>query len=266
MLRLIVVAILVILFLVLSLPVLAYKRWLGKRDPKRQDKMAQVIIRWIFGVLLKVAGVQLQLEGTEHIPADRSVLFVGNHRSYFDIVTSYTAMKQPTGYVAKAEMEKIPLLSAWMREISCLFLNRTDIKEGLKTILAAIAQVKAGKSVFIFPEGTRNKNAAPEELLEFHEGSMKIAEKAGCPVIPVAIYGSDHIFEQQFPLIRSAKVVIRFGAPVDIKALPAEYKRRAGAYLQAEIKNMLSAIRAEHPEISYPLPKNQAEEAEDGRA
>ena len=252
MIRTILVVAIIVLFLILSLPLLLFEFLLGKKDPVRRDAQCRRIVVWVFRVILFFSGTQVKAEGLEHVPQDQAVLFVGNHRSYFDIVTTYTLMKRTTGYVAKAEMEKIPLLASWMRQISCLFLNRRDPRAGLKTILDAIAQIKSGRSVFIFPEGTRAETAKPEELLAFHEGSMKIAEKTGCPVVPVAIYGSDHVLEQHMPFMKAAEVVIRFGAPIDLKKdLPDAYKRKAGAYLQAQIRDMLSEMAAEHPEIRY---------------
>ena len=66
-------------------------------------------------------------------------------------------MKRPTGYVAKKEMNKFLYVRRWMNNIQCLFLDRENMKEGLKTILKGIDNIKNGISVFIFPEGTRNK-------------------------------------------------------------------------------------------------------------
>lgn len=79
------------------------------------------MIQWIFGVLLFVSGTKVKAEGLENIPKDRAVLYVGNHRSYFDIITSYRLLPGITGYVAKKEMANIPLLRLWMRYIHCLF-------------------------------------------------------------------------------------------------------------------------------------------------
>ena len=81
-----------------------------------------------------------------------------------------------------------------MKNLHCLFLDRKDIKQGLKTILEGIEKVKSGISICIFPEGTRNK--VNDTFLPFHEGSFKIAEKSGCPIIPMSIYNSAAISAQ----------------------------------------------------------------------
>lgn len=111
------------------------------------------------------------------------VLYVGNHRSIFDIILSYPFLKNNTGFVAKESLKKTPLVGWWMWYLNCLFLNRENIKEGLKTILKGVELVKNGSSIFIFPEGTRSET---EDLLPFKEGSLKIAEKGKCPIVPVA--------------------------------------------------------------------------------
>ena len=131
--------------------------------------------------------------GEENVPKNQPVLYIGNHRSYFDIVLTYARCPDLTGYIAKKEMQKIPFLSRWMKFLYCLFLDRTDIKAGLKVILTAIDQIKSGISIMIFPEGTRGKGSSDLDLLPFHEGSFKIATKTGCPIIPVCINHSSEI-------------------------------------------------------------------------
>lgn len=103
---------------------------------------------------LKAGGGDRDGEGSGNIPEDTAVLYVGNHRSYFDILAGYTTVPTLLGFVAKKEMEKIPLLRTWMVNVNCLFLDRKNIKEGLKTILQGIEKVKNGVSIWIFPEGT----------------------------------------------------------------------------------------------------------------
>ncbi|MDO4438649.1 MAG: lysophospholipid acyltransferase family protein [Eubacteriales bacterium] len=249
MIRAIILLLLIILFLILSLPVVLFEVLLAKKNKSLADRQAFVIIQMVFRGLLKICGVKMYASGQENIPEDEPVLFVGNHRSYFDILVCYVMMKRPTGFVAKKEIQKIPLLPLWMDRISCLFLDRDNIKEGLKTILKAIEYVKSGISIFIYPEGTRGDATSSLDMMEFHEGSLKIAQKAGCKVIPVSIYGSANIFEKHMPYIKPSKVVIHFGEPVDIKTLPEEYKKKPGLYLKESIYTELKRMKNQYTDI-----------------
>ena len=238
MIRLVIVAITVIGFLILSIPILFVEWIIGKFAPNARDISSLRIVQRGFKVILKITGVKTTVIGEENIP-DEAVLFVGNHRSYFDILLTYSRCKRLTGYVAKKEMEKIPLLSTWMRYLHCLFLDRKDIKQGLKTILTAVDKVKSGISICIFPEGTRNRNKDELDMLPFHEGSFKIATKANCPIIPIAISNSANIFEAHFPKISPAKVVVEYGKPIYPDELSKEDKRHVGEYTQNVMREML---------------------------
>ena len=239
MIRLILVLSAVALYLILSLPVLFYLRSLEKKDAAAATLKSLNMVRWILGIVRNLAGITCEVRGLENIPKDRAVLYVGNHRSYFDIVMGYTTVPSPTGFIAKKEMIGIPLLNLWMEQMNCLFLDRANIKEGLKTILTGIEKVKGGVSMWIFPEGTRNESKDPADLMEFHEGSLKIAEKSGCPVIPVAITGTDDVFERHTPWIRKSHVIIEYGEPISLKELPPDKKKFAGAYTREVISSML---------------------------
>ena len=197
MIRFLCVAIFLILYLILSIPVFLIEWIIGKFNREARDLSSLRIVQWGFKVILKMTGVKVTVIGEENVP-DEPVLFIGNHRSFFDILLTYSRCRRLTGYVAKKEMENIPLLSTWMRYLYCLFLDRDNIKEGLKTILQAIDYVKKGISICIFPEGTRNKG---EELsmLPFHDGSFKIAEKTGCAIVPISMNNTAEIFENHFP-------------------------------------------------------------------
>lgn len=245
MIRFILVASTVILFLILSIPVILVEYLIGKKNRHLRDTSSLAVVRGVFRFILWLAGVKITVKGKENIPTDRAVLYVGNHRSYFDILVGYVTVPDLTGFVAKKEMEKIPLLSTWMKLVNCLFLDRENLKEGLKTILAGIDQVKHGISVWIFPEGTRNGDKDILNMLPFKEGSLKIAEKSGCPVVPVAITGTAEIFEQHFPKIKPSHVTMEFGKPYITKELAPEFKKFPGAYTEEQIKAMLRSRLAE---------------------
>ena len=222
MIRLIIVAITVIGFLILSIPILFIEWIIGKFSPRTKEISSLRLIQGVFKLILWEAGTKVTIIGEENVPKDTPVLYIGNHRSYFDIVLSYSRCPIRTGYIAKKEMERYPLLSNWMRYLHCLFLDRKDIKQGLKTILTAIEKVKSGISICIFPEGTRNANADELELLPFHEGSFKIASKSGCAIIPIAMNNTAEIFEAHMPKIKSTHVVLEYGKPIYVKELSRE--------------------------------------------
>ena len=244
MIRFIFVVLFLVVFLILSIPVMLVEWLIGKKSPNMKDYSSLRIVQWAFKVILWIAGVNVTVIGEEHIP-DEPVLYIGNHRSFFDVPITYSRCRRLTGFVSKKELEKVPLLSNWMRFLYCLFLDRDNVRSGLKTILTAIEQVKNGISIFIFPEGTRNKG---EELsvLPFHDGSFKIAEKTGCPVIPVSINNSVQIFEAHFPIIRKTHVVLEYGEPIYPNTLDKEAKKQLGTYchdlIEATIKKNAALV------------------------
>ena len=219
-------------YLILSIPLLIIEWIIGKFNPHAKDISSLRIIQTVFRFILWLTGVKVTVIGEENVPKDQPVLYIGNHRSFFDILLTYTRCPGLTGYIAKAEMEKIPLLSNWMRYLHCLFLDRKDIKKGLQTIKEAIEKIKSGISICIFPEGTRNRSESDLELMEFHEGSFKLATRTGCPIIPIALNNTVSIFEKQFPKIRKTHVVIEYCKPIYPAELSKEDKKFIGKYTQ----------------------------------
>lgn len=241
MIRTILVAFIVTLYLILGIPVLLIEWVIGKFSPKAKDYSCLRLVQGAFKLIMFVTGVKLTVIGEENVPKDQAVLYVGNHRSYFDVVMTYARCPGLTGYIAKVEMLRIPLLRDWMKALYCLFLDRDDIKAGLKTILQGIEYIKRGISICIFPEGTRNHS---DTMMPFKEGSLKMAEKTGCPIIPMAITNSAEMFENHIPFIRRCHVILEYGKPI----LPAELSREEckflGAYTQKKIQEMLDKNRA----------------------
>ena len=237
MLRFTFLVIFLISFLILSIPVLLVEAIIGKFNRKTKDYSCLRIVQWGFRCILWITGVETTVIGEEQVP-DEPVLFVGNHRSYFDILLTYSRCRDLTGFVAKKEMLNYPFLRTWMKRVYCLFLDRDNIREGLKTILTAIDQVKNGISVFIFPEGTRNKGDELS-LLPFHAGSFKIAEKSGCPIVPVALNNTINIFEGHLPYIKKTHVVLEYCSPIYMNEMEKEDRKKIDVYCQKIIKDTI---------------------------
>ena len=236
MIRFILCVIVVVGFLILSIPILFVEWIIGKFNPMAKEISSLRIVQAVFRFILWISGVKLTVIGEENVPTDVPVLYIGNHRSFFDVPITYPRCPIRTGYIAKKEMEKVPLLSTWMKRLHCLFLDRNDLKQGLKTILTAIEKVKSGISICIFPEGTRNK--VPDTFLPFHAGSFKIAEKSGCPIVPIALNNAGDVFEDHLPKIKKTHVVIEYGEPIYPNELPKEDKKRLADITLERIKEM----------------------------
>ena len=237
MIRFILVALFLFVYLILGIPVLLVEKLIGKFNKNAMDFSCLRLVQWAFRTMIRISGTEVTVIGEENVP-DEAVLFVGNHRSYFDILLTYSRCRRLTGYVAKKEMLSYPLLRDWMKALYCLFLDRDNIKEGLKTILTAIEYVKSGISICIFPEGTRNKG---EELsmLPFKGGALKIAEKSGCAIVPISLNNTCQIFEAHMPRIKKTHVVIEYGKPIYPKELDKETRRHLDTYVQNIIQETI---------------------------
>ena len=241
MLRLIITALFLVVFFIFSIPMFGILWIIGKFNKPKKDILALRIVQWAFKVIRFLCGVKTTVIGYENIPKDEPVLFVGNHNSNFDTVIVYSMLPGLTGVVAKKEMEKIPLLHHWMKLLYCLFLDRKNIKEGLKTVLQGIEYIKNGISITIFPEGTRSRTG---EMAPFKEGSLKFAEKTGCKIIPVVQNNTRQIMEAHSPFIRKTHTVLEFGEPIDVKSLDKEQKKFLGAYTQEIIQKIYDKNKA----------------------
>lgn len=236
MIRVTLVALFLVLYFIILLPVMLIEFLLRKFNMRASVTSSQTIVKYAFKLVLKITGTKVTVKGLENIPKDTPVLFVSNHRSLADIPVAYSTLPTNTGFIAKKEMEHIPGMSWWMRLLNCQFIDRDNIKEGMKTILKGIELIKDGYSIFVAPEGTRSKT---EEMLPFKEGSLKMAEKTGCPIIPVALNNTDAVFEKQFPRVKKAHVIIEYCQPVYPNQLDKEQRRHLGAHVQEIIRNTL---------------------------
>ena len=206
------------IFSIIALPLL----WMtGKFNSGLQRRISQRIVKLAFGKVLFLSGIKKKVIGVERVPKGRPVLFIINHRGFFDVILAFYTVPVLSGFVSKKEIAKVPGLRIWMKFINCVFLDRENPREGIKAILKGIENIKSGISMFISPEGTRNSG---EGLLEFKPGSLKMAEKTGCPIVPVAITNADKVFEDHLPWIQPYEMTIEYGEPILIHELSKEAK------------------------------------------
>lgn len=226
----------VVNFIIVTTPERKRLRKLAETNPAECSRISHLQVKKAFRNMLRIAGVKIEVTGLDNIP-DEPCLYVANHNSYVDILVSEVVIPTGAGFVSKDSLQKIPGLSSWMYLIHCLFLNRTDVREGLKMIISGADYLKEGYSMFIFPEGTRSKDG---HIGEFKGGSLKMAQKADAPIVPVAISGTSNIFEKNEGFrVMPGNVRISFGTPFKFSELTKEQKKGISEHTRAAIQEML---------------------------
>lgn len=200
-------------YLVYSLPALARMKKLNASNEKveERDKIIHAIPKKWSRMIMKLTGSKIEVKGQELIP-EGPVLFISNHEGDFDIPTLLGSIDKPFGFISKIEVKKVPILASWMEVMNCVFLDRKDRRQAIRSIREGAEILKQGHSLVIFPEGTRSKGGA---MGEFKSGSFRLAKDAGVTIVPVCIEGTSHVFEKNNRLIKPAKITVTICPPIE---------------------------------------------------
>lgn len=165
-------------------------------DPKKEYEQNSRFYRFLLdsatAAAMKLLRIKVHMTGTEKIPVDTKPLFVGNHRSNYDpIITWYALKQQKIAFISKASNFKIPFFGRFIRKCCFMAIDRENPRNAVTTInKAAKLLQKQEVSVGVYPEGTRSKSG---ELLPFHNAVFKIAQKANVPIVVLAVSGTETI-------------------------------------------------------------------------
>ena len=189
----------ILLYIALALPFL-YLLFLGVCcifvDPKKQYDKNSPFYRFLLdsatAAAMKLLRIRVHISGIEKIPKDTKVLFVSNHRSNFDPIVTWYALKRWTiAFVSKPSNFNIPFFGRIIRKCCFMPIDREDPRNAIVTINKAAKLLKQQEvSIGIYPEGTRSKTC---ELLPFHNGVFKIAQKAQAPIAVLCVTGTENI-------------------------------------------------------------------------
>lgn len=224
------------LYLLAALPVSGYL-WVVERLGK--DEHADHLVQWIVARwarrLMRLAGAHVEVRGQEHLPQGAAV-YVANHQGNFDIPIVLTCLREPHGLIAKQELTRVPCVRTWMRHLHCLFVDRKSPRAGAQIILDGERLLKTGRSLTVFPEGTRS---CGKEMHRFQAGAFRIAVRAGVPVVPITIDGSYRLMEAQRFWIRPSTVSVTIHPPVDTDCLSKEQIRALPEQVRQTIVSVL---------------------------
>jgi len=172
-----------------------------KKEYRQDSRFYRFLLNSAAWLGIKLLRIHIHVTGMDQLPDDTKVLFISNHRSKFDpILTWYAFRKWKPAFVSKPENFKIPIFGRIIRKCCFLAIDRENPRKALSTINRAAKLLRSQEvSVGVYPEGTRSKD---EELLPFHNGVFKIAQKAEAPIVVLSVIGTEQI-HQNIPRRRS---------------------------------------------------------------
>jgi 1-acyl-sn-glycerol-3-phosphate acyltransferase len=187
--------------------------------------------------------IPFKLLGWDQLPeaireGRQPVIFMSNHESQLDPPILIAALPVPAVYIAKKELQYVPFIgwAAWVAGV--IFIDRGDREGALRSIHDAALQIRGGKNVVIFPEGTRSRTG---EMLRFKKGGFALAQDADVPIVPMATVGGFQVLPPGRVKLRSGRYTILVGEPV----LPSEYPDRDTLVkeVRARIENLVAEAR-----------------------
>jgi 1-acyl-sn-glycerol-3-phosphate acyltransferase len=175
-------------------------------------------------IALWMAGVRVEVTGADKIPTDISVIFMSNHQSNFDILALFQGIPRKFSWLAKEELFKVPVFGHSMARAGYIPLDRgASGRRAMKSVERAATLIREGRSVVIFPEGTRTQDG---DLLPFKQGGFLLAVKAGVPVVPLTINGSMKINPKNRLELYPGTIRIVVADPISVNASAAHERDR----------------------------------------
>jgi 1-acyl-sn-glycerol-3-phosphate acyltransferase len=187
-------------------------------------------------IILWVCGARVKVKGQENVDLHAPRIYLSNHQSYFDIFALLAHLPADFKFILKQELMKIPLFGLAMRRAGYVAIDREEPRKAVKSMNDAAMKIKEGFSMLIFPEGTRSEDG---RLQPFKTGGFRLALKAGCDVVPVAISNSRNIVPKGSLRINKGTFAMNIGTPISVR----DYTKKDMDKLMAQVREaMLSQM------------------------
>ncbi|HEX2872549.1 MAG TPA: lysophospholipid acyltransferase family protein [Polyangiaceae bacterium] len=165
---------------------------------------------WARG-LFKLCGIEVEVQGAEHMRPDGAYVIVANHASYMDIPALFATLPKLPQFMAKRELARIPFLGAALRAGRHVLVSRGNHGTARSSLDTAAEHLKAGAAILMFPEGTRSTK---DSIARFKTGAFRLAKLGDIAILPVGISGTRYVLPKHGRLIRRHRVSVHIAAPL----------------------------------------------------
>jgi 1-acyl-sn-glycerol-3-phosphate acyltransferase len=167
-------------------------------------------------------GARITMHGTDNVKPGQPYVYMANHSSLIDTPALFAYLPYQFKIMAKKELFYVPFMGWHLWTSGNFPIERGDAQRTAKSVRAVIDGIKAGKSLAVFPEGSRTPDG---RLQDFKPGTFKIAVRAGVPIVPVSIRGTYALLPKTTLAPRPGRVDVFIGTPIptagfDEKAVP----------------------------------------------
>jgi putative phosphoserine phosphatase/1-acylglycerol-3-phosphate O-acyltransferase len=182
-----------------------------------------------------LAGVDLRIEGEEHLWSRRPAVFIFNHQSGIDAVLMIKMLRRDVTGVGKKELLWIPMLGPMFRVAGVIFIDRSNTQAAIEALKPAVKALREGMSLAIAPEGTRSPTP---RLGSFKKGAFHIAMQAGVPIVPIVFRNALDALPKGGLVVRPATVEAVVLPPVD-----------TSSWLRENLEEEIAAIRRRYLDV-----------------
>ena len=164
--------------------------------------------------------------GVEDVDWSRTYFIASNHQSFVDIPLLFRVLPVNLHFVVKSELQHVPFLAWYIRAMGMIFVDRSNRESARRSIERTAEAAQRGKSILLFPEGTRSKDG---RIGAFKSGMIGAAMVGSIPVLPVAVEGPGRALTAGWPRFRPARLRVAVGQPVETEGYDGhdEKQRRA---------------------------------------
>jgi 1-acyl-sn-glycerol-3-phosphate acyltransferase len=178
-------------------------------------RVSHRVVAFWSGLLLRLYGMQVTVTGHERLDFSRPRIYAANHASALDIPVVYHCLPFHFRIIAHRLVFRVPLVGWHLRASHQLMIDPDSVALSRRALRDAIATLKAGTSMVIFPEGERSRSG---EMQRFRRGAFYAAQKAGVEIVPMAILGTCEAFPIGSFVMRPSALRLIIGDPISVAA------------------------------------------------